>query len=74
MVVIVHPKNLDLHQEILARLEAEGIITDYWVSWVGTGGKLDLAVRTDAARDIKTQISDLLEGLVPEASIIVKQA
>jgi hypothetical protein len=35
--------NLDLHQNILARLEtikAEGIIADYWVSWVGTGGKL----------------------------------
>jgi hypothetical protein len=43
------PMNLDLHKDILARLEiikSEGIIADYWVSWVGTGGKLEPAVRT----------------------------
>jgi len=74
--------NLDLHQNILTRLErikADGIIADYWVSWVGTGGQLEPAVRTwvtgtDAARNAEARISDLLQGLVAESSITVRQA
>ncbi len=70
----VQPMKLDLHQDILASLEAineEGIIADYWVSWVGTGGKLDPAVRTwgTGAGPVRDA-----QGLVAEGRIIVEQA
>jgi hypothetical protein len=73
--------NLQVHQDILARLEivkSEGIIADYWVSWVGIGGKLEPTVRTwvtgvDTFRDAQARVLDLLEGLVAEQSITVRQ-
>jgi hypothetical protein len=36
--------NASVHFDIISRLDkikSGGLITDYWVSWVGSGGKLD---------------------------------
>ena len=36
--------NASVHSDIISRLEnikSRGLITDYWVSWVGSGGQLD---------------------------------
>ena len=69
-----------LHSAIIGRLEtskSDGVIADYWVSWVGTAGRLGPFVRTWISVDteVKTthkRIVSLLDGLVCEQSIAVK--
>jgi len=69
-----------IHSDITRRLDtfkSAGIIRDYWVSWVGSAGRLDPKVCSwitpdDHADDIREQVISSLEGLVTTDNILVR--
>ena len=73
--------NAQIHSEITSRLNvmrSEGLISDYWVSWVGCAGKLEPKVCSwiDSHRAIslvRERIVSLLSDLVSAANIVVKE-
>lgn len=67
-----------IHSEIANKLErakAAGLICDYFVSWVGLGGRLDPVVRgwthSKSAQAVRERIAALLSGLVSERNVRV---
>jgi hypothetical protein len=69
-----------VHEEITRRLDAvkaSGFISDYWVTWVGSGGKLEPVVRTwGSARATekltREMVTQALIDVVAEKNIIAQ--
>jgi hypothetical protein len=72
--------NSQVHFDITARLnqvKSEGLISDYWVSWVGSGGKLEPRVcswtpHRDAISNVRTRLDVLLSDLVHTNNIVIR--
>ena len=73
--------NSQTHFEIAARLElirSEGLISDFWVSWVGSGGNLEPRVCgwTQSNENLLGALQRLnaaLAGLVSSGNIVIKR-
>jgi len=71
--------NASVHLDIISSLEnikSRGLITDYWVSWVGSGGKLDPKVSSWVAESrevpyVRELLMFQLDDVVPNNNIIV---
>jgi hypothetical protein len=72
--------NSQTHYDIAARLDlikSEGLISDFWISWVGCGGKLEPRVCGWTLSDknilsARQRLDAELAGLVPSGNIIIK--
>ncbi len=72
--------NASVHFDIISRLDkikSSGLITDYWVSWVGSGGKLDPKVSSWVTESSEVSaVQELLviqlDDVVPNNNIIVE--
>ena len=71
--------NASVHFDIIRRLDnikSRGLITDYWVSWVGSGGKLDPKVSSWVAESgeisfVRELLVFQLDDVVPNNNITV---
>jgi hypothetical protein len=69
-----------IHYAITRRLDAmktRGLITDYWVSWVGSSGELQPKVCSritggNGVERVRDQLALVLNGLVASENITVK--
>jgi len=72
--------NSQTHFDIAARLElikSEGLISDFWISWVGCGGNLEPRVCGWTPSDenllgARQRLNAVLGGLVSPANIAIK--
>ena len=71
--------DIEIHSDITRRLEtikSSGLISDYWVSWVGMTGRLEPRVCSwvgskNFAQPVREELILKLEGLVATGNIIV---